>query len=53
MVASPHPCAAELLDTVPLLMRAIRTNVRSHSGPELSLPQFRTLAASAPRSSGR
>ena len=44
MTASPHQCAAELLDTVPLLMRVIRTNVRSHSGPELSMPQFRTLA---------
>ena len=44
MAASPHQCAAELLDTVPLLMRVIRTNVRSHSGPELSMPQFRTLA---------
>ena len=44
MAASPNQCAAELLDTVPLLMRVIRTNVRSHSGPELSMPQFRTLA---------
>ena len=44
MPASPNQCAAGLLDTVPLLMRVIRTNVRSHSGPELSMPQFRTLA---------
>ena len=44
MAASPHQCAAELLDTVPLLMRVIRTHVRSHRGPELSMPQFRTLA---------
>ena len=44
MATSPKQCAAELLDTVPLLMRVIRTNVRAHSGPELSMPQFRTLA---------
>ena len=44
MPASPNQCAAELLETIPLLMRVIRTNVRSHSGPELSMPQFRTLA---------
>ncbi len=44
MPASPNQCATELLETIPLLMRVIRTNVRSHSGPELSMPQFRTLA---------
>lgn len=44
MPASSNQCASELLETVPLLMRVIRTNVRSHSGPELSMPQFRTLA---------
>lgn len=44
MPTPPDQCAAELLETIPLLMRVIRTNVRSHSGPELSMPQFRTLA---------
>src|SRR5436190_14288502 len=44
MAASPNQCADELLETVPHLMRVIRTNVRSQSGPELSVPQFRTLA---------
>ncbi|MEO7319238.1 MAG: MarR family transcriptional regulator [Chthoniobacteraceae bacterium] len=44
MAASPNQCADELLETVPHLMRVIRTNVRSQSGPELSMPQFRTLA---------
>lgn len=42
--ATPARCATVLLDTVPHLMRVIRTNVRSHSGPELSIPQFRALA---------
>lgn len=37
-------CAAELLDAVPLLMRVIRANVRNHRGPEMTVPQFRTLA---------
>ena len=41
---SPIQCADELLETVPHLMRVIRTNVRSRSGPELSMVQFRTLA---------
>lgn len=40
----PRDCAAELLDVVPLMMRVIRAKVRSHSSPELSVPQFRTLA---------
>jgi DNA-binding MarR family transcriptional regulator len=37
-------CAAELLETVPLLMRVIRANVRNHRGPEMTVPQFWTLA---------
>ncbi len=44
MEPSPEQCAAELLETVPLLMRIIRANVRSHRGPEMSVPQFRTMA---------
>lgn len=40
----PRDCAAELLDVVPLMMRVIRAKVRSHSSPELSMPQFRALA---------
>ena len=44
MKPSSEQCAAELLDTVPLLMRVIRAQVRSHRGPEMSVPQFRTLA---------
>jgi DNA-binding MarR family transcriptional regulator len=44
MDTSPENCAAELLETVPLLMRIIRANVRRHGGMEMSVPQFRTLA---------
>lgn len=40
----PRDCAAELLEVVPLMMRVIRTKVRTHSSPELSVPQFRALA---------
>ncbi len=35
-------CAAQLLEVVPLMMRAIRAQVRRHS--EMSVPQFRALA---------
>lgn len=41
---SPRACANALLDIVPLIMRNIRANVRRHSGPELSVAQFRALA---------
>ena len=41
---SPIQCADGLLETVPQLMRVIRTHVRSRSGPELSMVQFRALA---------
>ena len=37
-------CAEQLLDIVPLMMRAIRAQVRSRGGGGLSLPQFRALA---------
>jgi DNA-binding MarR family transcriptional regulator len=41
---SPKACANALLDLVPLIMRNIRSKVRRHSGPELSVAQFRALA---------
>jgi DNA-binding MarR family transcriptional regulator len=37
-------CADELLETVPLLMRVIRTHVHARTGAELSMSQFRALA---------
>jgi DNA-binding MarR family transcriptional regulator len=44
MRLSPRDCATELLEVVPLMMRVIRSEVRAHSTPELTMPQFRTLA---------
>ena len=44
MRISPDDCAREVLEVVPLIMRAIRTDMRSHRTPDLSVPQFRTLA---------
>jgi DNA-binding MarR family transcriptional regulator len=41
--ASADECAALLADTVPLVMRAIRAEMRRHSSADLSLPQFRAL----------
>lgn len=40
---SPQECARELLDVVPLIMRDIRTEMRSRRTAELNVPQFRTL----------
>lgn len=39
----PEECAREVLDVVPLVMRAIRAEMRSHRTPDLSVPQFRAL----------
>ncbi len=36
--------AHQLLDIVPSIMRTIRAEMRSHTAPDLSVPQFRTLA---------
>jgi DNA-binding MarR family transcriptional regulator len=44
MRLSPRDCATELLEVVPLMMRVIRAEIRSHSSPELTMPQFRALA---------
>ncbi len=43
MRPSPEECAREVLDVVPLVMRAIRAEMRSHRAPDLSVPQFRAL----------
>ena len=37
-------CAREVLDVVPLAMRAIRKQLRKHGTHLLSVPQFRTLS---------
>lgn len=44
MTPSSHHCASELLEVVPLIMRAMRAEVRRQRAPELSLPQFRALS---------
>lgn len=44
MTPSPQSCAAELLEVVPIIMRAMRAEVRRQRLPELSMPQFRALA---------
>jgi DNA-binding MarR family transcriptional regulator len=40
---TPELCAREVMDTVPLVMRCIRTEMRSRRAPSLSVPQFRVL----------
>ncbi len=44
MLISPDDCAHQVLEVVPLVMRAIRSEMRDHRTPDLSVPQFRTLA---------
>jgi DNA-binding MarR family transcriptional regulator len=43
MSASPAECAGQILETVPVVMRAIRNEMRRHRGPDLSVPQLRVL----------
>lgn len=43
MRSSIDECAREVLDTVPPVMRVIRSELRRHGARELSVPQFRTL----------
>ncbi len=43
MIASPAECAGHILETVPTVMRTIRTEMRRHRGPDLSVPQLRVL----------
>jgi DNA-binding MarR family transcriptional regulator len=44
MPASSDECAHQVLEVVPLVMRAIRSEMRDHRAPDLSVPQFRTLS---------
>ena len=44
MSAPSYACARQVLDAVPLVMRAIRAEMRSHRTPDISVPQFRALA---------
>jgi len=43
MSVSPAECAGHILETVPVVMRAIRNEMRRHRGPDLSVPQLRVL----------
>ncbi len=43
MIASPPECAGQILEIVPMVMLAIRTEMRSHRASDLSVPQFRVL----------
>jgi DNA-binding MarR family transcriptional regulator len=40
---TPMTCAGEVLDTVPLIMQYIRTEMRRGRGAGVSVPQFRVL----------
>ncbi len=44
MDVSPDDCARTLLDVVPVVMQAIRAEVRRHRGADLSVLQVRVLA---------
>lgn len=37
-------CAARVMETIPLLMRFIRADMRSHNADSLSIPQLRSLS---------
>lgn len=41
--AASRACAEELLETIPLVMRMLRSEMRSHGVRELSVAQFRAL----------
>ena len=40
---SDRDCAELLMETVPLVMRTVRSEMRSRRAPDLSIPQFRAL----------
>ncbi|HSB72495.1 MAG TPA: MarR family winged helix-turn-helix transcriptional regulator [Candidatus Methylomirabilis sp.] len=41
---TPNTCARTVMETVPMVMRFIRGEMRRQSAPLLSVPQFRALA---------
>lgn len=43
MGTSSDDMAREILDIVPIIMRVIRTEMRSHRSADLAIPQFRAL----------
>jgi MarR family transcriptional regulator for hemolysin len=44
VLGNPEEVARELLEVVPLVMREIRSEMRGRRSPDLTVPQFRTLA---------
>jgi len=44
MTATLEEAARELIEVVPIVMRDIRSEMRSRRSPDLTVPQFRTLA---------
>jgi len=44
MVVDSDEAARELLDVVPVIVKDIRSEMRSRRSPDLTVPQFRTLA---------
>ena len=44
VTATARQCAAEVLETVPLVMRVLRARAQAGGSPELSMPQLRSLA---------
>ncbi len=44
MADSSDQCAREIIEVIPLVMRVIRSEVQRSRFPELSLPEFRSLA---------
>ena len=43
MTVTPQDCAREVLETIPLIMRTIRSRMRATPPMNVSVPQFRTL----------
>lgn len=43
MFGSPDECARHMLEAIPMVMRAIRNEMRSYRGSDLSVPKFRVL----------
>jgi DNA-binding MarR family transcriptional regulator len=44
MTTTPQACAHEILDVTPVIIQAIRFEMRSKRVSDLTVPQFRTLA---------
>ena len=43
MAVSSEECAREIIDVVPLVMRVIRSEMHAQRGPDITVPQFRSL----------